>query len=206
MKSNNRKERLVLVMMWIFHERILLQTIVWPHNWGPVHREWIKEGRSFGKHDAMHIGLNFNFQTNIEDASNWQKKVVYPKIDLVFHFGIFSFVLRERTTMARNMHVCYRYYVQANIEDASKSATIKYFFSFVFSGLRIWPLVTFWFNWFHFLAMMLMTRMMKLGDKIILVYLTSFHSAQHQFAAHWVYKSRTITHLLFLIFLHLICW
>ena len=146
------------------------------------------------------------FKQTLKMPQNWQKKVVYPKIDLVFHFGIFSFVLRERTTMARNMHVCYRYYVQANIEDASKSATIKYFFSFVFSGLRIWPLVTFWFNWFHFLAMMLMTRMMKLGDKIILVYLTSFHSAQHLFAAHWVYKSRTITHLLFLIFLHLICW
>ena len=83
-----------------------------------------------------------------------------------------------------------------------------FFPSFVFLdlGLGMWPLGSFQFNWLHFLAAMLMTRMMKLVDKIILVYLTSFHSAQHQFAAHWVYKSRTITHLLFLIFLHLICW
>ena len=76
----------------------------------------------------MHIGLNFNFQTNIEDASKLTTKAVDPKIVFVVHLGIFLCVLSERTTMARNMHVCYSYYVQANIEDASISATIESFF------------------------------------------------------------------------------
>ena len=114
-EENSRNERWALVMMWIFHERIL-QTIVWLHNWGPVHREWIKEGLSFGKHDAIHIALNFNFQTNTRRCLKIENKVVDPKIEFAFHFGISAFlffslwtyvlrVLREKTTMARNMHV-----------------------------------------------------------------------------------------------------
>ena len=104
--------------------------------------------KAFHLANMMHIGLNFNFQTNIEGAPKVKNKAVDSKIVFVFHFCISAFlffslctyvlcVLRERTTMARNIHVCYRFYFKANIEDASKSATIKYFFSFVFSGLRI---------------------------------------------------------------------
>ena len=85
------------------------------------------------------------FKPTLEDASKLKNKVVDPKIEFAFHFGISAFlffslctyvlcVLRERTTMARNIHVCYRFYFQANIEDASKSAAIRYLFLICFSG------------------------------------------------------------------------
>ena len=100
---------------------------------GPFTENGLK--KAFHLANMMHIGLNFNFQTNIEGAPKLKNKVVDSKIVFVFHFCNSAFlffslctyvlcVLRERTTMARNIHVCYRFY----FEDASKLARKNDFF------------------------------------------------------------------------------